>query len=54
MTRADAENIYYKLSPEDRHLMGIIGVLFSYEFAWVIWKRLYRIILKKEDSIDES
>lgn len=54
MTRDAAENVYDKLSDEDKRYMGIIGVCFSYEFAGVIWERLYKILLKKENSVDES
>lgn len=53
MTRSDAEKIYNKLSAADKHLMGIIGVLFAYEFAFVIWHRVYKIVVKKEDPVGE-
>lgn len=50
MNRSDAEKIYNKLSSSDKHLMGIIGVVFAYEFSLVIWHRLYKIICKEKDS----
>lgn len=50
MTRSDAERIYDKLPSSDKRLMGIIGVLFAFEFSLTMLNRI-RIMLQQREGV---
>ena len=52
MTRAEAEAVYDKMSPADKRLAGIVGVLYSFDIGLLIFRRLNSVLLTKVLSVN--
>lgn len=53
MNRALAEAIYAKMSPEDQRTLGLIGVMFAFDFGYKMLCSIKPILSWKEASGNE-